>query len=94
MKRYQRDRELSVDGVCGPRTWQALKKDAPDLFEPEEEKPTDGHPEGTGKESVEEPVEETMEAKELYTVTLAGLSREAAEKLLAAYPEATMRKGA
>ncbi len=86
VKRYQWERRLSADGICGPLTWQALKKDVPELFETKEEKPMDGQAEETEKE--------TMEAKELYTVTLPGLSREAAEKLLAAYPEATMRKGA
>ncbi len=102
VKRYQRDRGLSVDGICGPQTWQALKKDVPELFAKEDGKQTERQPEGTGKESREKTEEESGEksgekmpgAEELYTVTLPGLSREAAEKLLAAYPEATMRKGA
>ncbi len=86
VKMYQQERGLAVDGICGPRTWQALKKDVPELFETKGEKPMDGQ--------AEEIEEAPPMAKELYTVTLPGLSREAAEKLLAAYPEATMRKGA
>ena len=26
MKRFQRDRGLAADGICGSKTWQAIRK--------------------------------------------------------------------
>lgn len=69
VKKFQKDKGLKADGICGPLTWAALDK----AFEPENWPGGGGTAGGSGAAGGGET---------LYTVTLRHLTRETAEALI------------